>query len=76
MRMSSLLSDRPSAVERAYELARDGSCASVFEIRKQMKIEGYAIRELTAAPSLTRSLGKLCATHAGGTQVTASISGK
>jgi hypothetical protein len=59
--MFSLLSDRPTVIERAYELARNGSCASFIEIKKQLRKEGYPIRELAAAPSLTRTLGKLCA---------------
>ena len=61
--MFSLLSGRPTVIERAYELARNGSCASLVEVKKQLRKEGYPIRELAAAPSLTRSLGKLCAGH-------------
>jgi len=63
MRMSSLLSGRPTAIERAYELAKAGACASVFDIMKQLRKEGYTVREFSAAPSLTRTLGKLCAAH-------------
>jgi hypothetical protein len=63
MRMSSLLSGRPTTIERAYELAKAGSCASVFDLKKQLRKEGYTVREFSSAPSLTRTLGKLCAAH-------------
>jgi hypothetical protein len=32
---------RKSTIERAFELAREGSCLTVQQIRKQLSIEGY-----------------------------------
>ena len=32
---------RPTAVERAYDLARSGECGGVTEIRVKLKSEGY-----------------------------------
>ena len=52
---------RPNAVERAYELALSGHCAGLADIKTQMKREGYSIRHLSAAPMLSRTLRKLCA---------------
>jgi hypothetical protein len=34
--------DRPNAVERAYQLARAGACASVGDIERKLRTEGYA----------------------------------
>jgi hypothetical protein len=57
---------RPNAVERAYQLAQSGDCASIAEIKSQMKREGYSIRHISAAPLLSRTLRKLCASsHSG-----------
>ena len=33
---------RKSTVERAFELAREGKCLTVQQIRKQLAAEGYA----------------------------------
>ena len=32
---------RKSALERAFELAKEGSCPSVTDIRRRMQLEGY-----------------------------------
>ena len=52
---------RPNAVERAYQLAQSGDCANIADIKSRMKSEGYSIRHLSAAPLLSRTLRKLCA---------------
>jgi hypothetical protein len=36
-----------TALERAFELARSGRCASVADIKKQLKSEGYSITQIT-----------------------------
>jgi hypothetical protein len=50
---------RPTALERAFDLARSGKCADVAQIRQQLKIEGYARDQLTG-PKLIRQLRELC----------------
>jgi hypothetical protein len=58
-------SDRPQAttVERAYQLAQSGECAGVDEIRRRLSREGYAdAPQQLSAPTLRRSLTKLCLT--------------
>ena len=50
-------------VERAFELARSGECASVAAIRLQLKTEGYGAGEISShlqGKSITTSLAKLC----------------
>jgi hypothetical protein len=34
------MSTRPTSLERAFELAKSGQCATVEEIRKKLKAEG------------------------------------
>jgi hypothetical protein len=50
---------RPTALERAFELARSGKCADVAQVRQQLKIEGYARDQLTG-PALIRQIRDLC----------------
>jgi hypothetical protein len=50
---------RPTALERAFELARSGKCADVAQIRQQLKVEGYARDQLTG-PALLRQIRELC----------------
>jgi hypothetical protein len=47
-----------SALERAFQLARSGQTASVDDIRKQLRREGYDWRALEG-PSLQSQLGEL-----------------
>jgi hypothetical protein len=35
------MDDRPTYLERAFALARGGSCESMLSIRRQLKSEGY-----------------------------------
>jgi hypothetical protein len=50
---------RYTALERAFELARSGKCASVTEIRRQLRAEGLAQSQVEG-PMLTRQLRELC----------------
>ena len=36
-----------SPLERAFELARSGSCASMTEIRRKLRSEGYSVVQVT-----------------------------
>ena len=55
---------RLTALERAFELARSGTCADVAQVRQQLKIEGYPRDQLTG-PSLIRQIRDLCIAAAG-----------
>jgi hypothetical protein len=54
-----MISDRPTCLERAFELARSGACAGVQDIRKQLRAEGYAEAQLYGS-ALSRQLRDLC----------------
>jgi hypothetical protein len=56
--------DRPTALERAFDLARTGKYASVTELRVQLKAEGYSGEQLTG-PKLLRQLRDLCVASGG-----------
>ncbi len=48
---------RPLLIERAFELARSGSCRSVAEVAARLKRENYeAVDAHLAGPSLRRDL--------------------
>jgi hypothetical protein len=50
-----------TTVERAFELARSGSCASVQDIRRQLKSEGHdQVEAHLAGPSLGKQLRRHC----------------
>ncbi len=51
---------RPTALERAFALARSGECATVGDIVKRLREEGFATHQITG-PSLMRQLRELCA---------------
>ena len=54
--------DRPATVERAYQLAKSGDCATVDDIKARLHAEGYAsVWQHLSAPMLTRTLRGLCA---------------
>jgi hypothetical protein len=36
-----------TALERAFQLAKDGSCHSVLDIKKQLRAEGFSITQIT-----------------------------
>ena len=57
-------SHRPTTLERAYELARGGSCRTVGEIKQALQAEGFErIQDSLYGPTLTAALRKLCQAH-------------
>jgi hypothetical protein len=55
---------RPTALERAFELARSGSCADISDIRNRLKQEGHSDSQLVG-PMLMKQLRELCAASDG-----------
>jgi hypothetical protein len=54
-------SNRPTTIERAYELARGGACRTVGDLKQQLSSEGYdRIQDALYGPTLTAALRKLC----------------
>jgi hypothetical protein len=52
----------PSALERAYQLARSGNCRGLSDIRAALKSEGYVRYDsLLDGLGLRRQLKQLCA---------------
>jgi hypothetical protein len=48
-------------VERAYELARSGSCATVEQIRMQLSRERHeSVQQHLSGPTIRRELSRLC----------------
>jgi hypothetical protein len=47
--------ERPTAVERAFELARSARCLTTTDIRKKLKEEGHSL-EAIAGPALLKQL--------------------
>lgn len=57
-------SNRPTTLERAYELARSGACRSVSDIKQQLSAEGYdRLQDALYGRTLTSDLRKLCQQH-------------
>jgi hypothetical protein len=53
--------DRLTTLERAFQLANSGECATVDEIRMRLKSEGYSDGQAhTKGPSIRGQLSKLC----------------
>ena len=48
-----------SALERAFQLARSGQAASIDDIKKRLKREGYEEKAVDGGPSLAAQLRKL-----------------
>ena len=58
------MSLKPTTIERAYELARDGACRTVTEIKQRLQAEGYdRVRDSLYGQSLNADLRKLCQAH-------------
>jgi len=49
------MNDNPTAIERAFQLAKSGRYASLDHIQKALKAEGYSRNE-AAGPSLNKQL--------------------
>ena len=47
-----------TAIERAFELAKSGSCASVSDVKKRLRAEGYSITQITGR-TLSKQLDAL-----------------
>jgi hypothetical protein len=56
------MSDRAiSTIERAFQLARSGVCASASDIRSRLTREGFSsVNEHLGGPSIRRDLNTLC----------------
>jgi hypothetical protein len=52
------MNDRPTTLERAFDLARSGKFSSVQEIKKKLGAEGFYIGQVTGR-SLTKQLNVL-----------------
>lgn len=60
---------RPTTLERAYELAREGRCRTVGDIKIQLKNEGYErIRKSLYGGTLNAALRDLCREHYAGAE--------
>lgn len=51
---------RPTALERAFALAKSGDCAGPGEIKAALKSEGFSVDQISG-PTLMRQLRALCA---------------
>lgn len=58
------MSNRPTALERAFELARSGECAGVSDVKERLRAEGFAAEQVTG-PVLGRQLRELCTAAVG-----------
>lgn len=48
------------ALERAFQIARSGACASVADIRERLTGEGFAIDSQLDALAIRKALTRLC----------------
>jgi hypothetical protein len=56
----------PTAMERAFELAKSGACTSVDDIKRCLRLEGFAISQIIGS-SLNKQLRALIADARGET---------
>ena len=55
---------RLTTIERAYELAKSGSCRTVGDIKAKLQSEGHErVQDRLYGGSLTSALRKLCTAH-------------
>ena len=58
------MTHRPTTLERAYELAREGRCRTVSDIKQALSSEGFdRIQDSLYGPTLSAALRKLCQEH-------------
>ena len=58
------MTHRPTTLERAYELAREGRCRTVSDIKQALSAEGFdRIQDSLYGPTLSAALRKLCQDH-------------
>lgn len=56
-----MTSHRPTTLERAYQLAREGRCRTVSDIKQALSFEGYdRIQDSLYGPTLGADLRRLC----------------
>ena len=56
-----LMDDRPTTMERAYQLAKSGECVGVANIIDRLRAEGYTDAPAQIfGPTLTADLRRLC----------------
>ncbi len=55
------MSDRPTTLERAFELARSGECATPGDIKQRLRREGFDGARAIFGPALMKQLRELCA---------------
>ncbi|QDH73023.1 hypothetical protein [Brevundimonas sp. M20] len=59
-----MTSQRPTTLERAYQLAREGRCRTVSDIKQALSSEGYdRLQDALYGPKLSADLRKLCREH-------------
>lgn len=62
--MVGMASHRPTTLERAYQIAREGRCRTVSDIKQALSSEGYdRIQDSLYGPTLSADLRKLCQAH-------------
>ncbi|WP_425993719.1 hypothetical protein [Caulobacter sp. DWR1-3-2b1] len=55
------MTNRPTTLERAFQLARSGEYSTISDIRRQLKIEGFSdAPSQISGPSMLKQLRKLC----------------
>ena len=59
---------RPTQLERAYQLARSGTCQSTSDIVAALKKERYSVEQV-CGPRLMKDLRELCRAHYVGSAV-------
>jgi len=56
-----MMYDKPTTLERAFELARSGECSGVAQIRIRLRAEGYRDGQAhTSGMSIRKQLDKIC----------------
>lgn len=55
------MTHRPTTLERAYQLAREGRCRTVSDIKQALSSEGFErVQDSLYGPTLSAALRKLC----------------
>lgn len=55
------MTHRPTTLERAYQLAQEGRCRTVSDIKQALSAEGFdRIQDSLYGPTLSAALRKLC----------------
>ena len=53
------MNSQPTALERAFQLARSGDCEDLTALRRRLRAEGYS-RHLIEGRALIRQLNDIC----------------